>query len=160
MKKIIIALVCVTMSMVVSAQPQPQKNQECGKQECCQEKKMCCQEMGMCCGIDSATMKTVMELRKKYHENFRKELRQTLGDEKYIQYLEAQVYMKQHRAMHKRMNGRRMGQWSQRRAPMMHHGFHGQRPNAGFKAADWKDKKDNDQDKKKDNKKNKKDNKK
>ena len=161
MKKIIIALVCVTMSMVASAQPQPQnKNQECGKQECCQEKKMCCQEMGMCCGIDSATMKTVMELRKKYHENFRKELRQTLGDEKYIQYLEAQVYMKQHRAMHKRMNGRRMGQWSQRRAPMMHHGFHGQRPNAGFKAADWKDKKDNDQDKKKDNKKNKKDNKK
>ena len=62
--------------------------------------------------------------------------------------------------MHKRMNGRRMGQWSKRRTPMMHHGFRGQRPGVGFKAADWKDKKDNDQDKKKDNKKNKKDNKK
>ena len=155
MKKIIIALMCVTVSVAAMAQPQ-KDNQKCDKPMCCQQ--MCCKNMG--CGIDSTTMKTVMELRKKYHENFRKELRQTLGDEKYIQYLEAQVYMKQHRAMHKRMNGRRMGQWSQRRAPMMHHGFHGQRPNAGFKTADWKDKKDNDQDKKKDNKKNKKDNKK
>jgi len=165
MKKTIIALVCFTMSMVVSAQPQPQKNQECGKMECCKDncckdnccKDNCCQQK---CYIDSATMKTVMELRKKYHENFRKELRQTLGDEKYIQYLEAQVYMKQHRAMHKRMNGRRMGQWSKRRTPMMHHGFRGQRPGVGFKAADWKDKKDNDKEKSKDNKKNKKDNKK
>ena len=159
MKKTIIALVCFTMSMVVSAQPQPQKNQECGKMECCKDnccKDNCCQQK---CGIDSATMKTVIELRKKYHENFRKELRQTLGDEKYIQYLEARVYMKQHRAMHKRMNGRRMGQWSQRRNPMMHHGFPGQRPGAGFKAPDCKDKKECDKDQKKD-KKNKKDNKK
>ncbi len=165
MKKTIIALVCFTMSMVASAQPQPQKNQECGKMECCQEKcckdnccqTSCCQQK---CGIDSTTMKTVMELRKKYHENFRKELRQTLGDEKYIQYLEAKVYMQQHRAMHKRMNGRRMGQWSQRRNPMMHHGFRGQRPGVGVKAVDCKDKKECDKDKKKDNRKNKKDNKK
>ena len=154
MKKIFIALVCVTMSMVASAQPQPQnKNQECGKQECCQEKKMCCQEMGMCCGIDSATMKTVMELRKKYHENFRKELRQTLGDEKYIQYLESRVYMQHHRAMHKRMNGHRTGQWSKRRTPMMHHGFRGQHPGAGVKAADCNEKKECDKNQKKDKKK-------
>lgn len=160
MKKTIIALVCFTMSVVASAQPQPQKNQECCKTECCKDnccKESCCQQK--CC-IDSATMKTVMELRKKYHENFRKELRQTLGDEKYIQYLESQVYMKQHRAMHKRMNGRRMGQWSQRRNPMMHHGFRGQRPGVGVKAVDCKDKKECDKDKKKDNRKNKKDNKK
>lgn len=133
MKKTIIALVCFTMSMVALAQPQPQ-----------------------CC-VDSATLKTVMELRKKYHENFRKELRQTLGDEKYIQYLESQVYMKKHRAMHKRKNVRRMGKWSQRRRPMMHPGFRGQHPGAGVKAADGKDKKsfikDKKNDKKKDSKK-------
>lgn len=161
MKKTIIALMCFTMSMVASAQPQPQKNQECGKMECCQDnccKENCCQPK---CGIDSATMKTVIELRKKYRENFRKELRQTLGDEKYIQYLESQVYMKQHRAMHKRMPGQRRGQWSQSRKPMMHHhGFRGQHPGAGVKAADCKDKKECDKDQKKDNKKNKKDNKK
>ena len=160
MKKAIIALSCFTMSMVASAQPQPQKNQECGKMECCKEnccKENCCQQE--CC-IDSATMKTVMELRKKYHENFRKELRQTLGDEKYIQYLEAQVYMKQHRTMHKRMNGRRKGQWSKRRTPVMRHGFRGQHPSAGVKAADSKDKKEFDKNQKKDNKKTKKDNKK
>lgn len=152
MKKTIIALACFTMSMVASAQPQPQKNQECEKMESCKDN--CCQQK--CC-IDSATMKTVMELRKKYHENFRKELRQTLGDEKYIQYLESQVYMKQHRAMHKRMNGRRTGQWSKRRTPMMHHGFRGQHPGEGFKKVDSKDKKDFEKEKKnnkkKDNKK-------
>ena len=154
MKKFFIALVCVTMSMVASAQPQPQnKNQECGKQECCQEKKMCCQEMGMCCGIDSATMKTVMELRKKYHENFRKELRQTLGDEKYIQYLESRVYMQHHRAMHKRMNKHGKGQWGPRRHPMMHQGFPGHHPGEGFNKAECKDKKGCDKDKKKDKKK-------
>lgn len=159
MKKTIIALVCFTMSMVASAQPQPQKNQECGKMECCKDnccKDNCCQQK---CGIDSATMKTVIELRKKYHENFRKELRQTLGDEKYIQYLEAKVYMQQHRAMHKRMNGHRTGQWSKRRNPMMHHGFRGQHPGAGVKAADCNEKKECDKNQKKD-KKNKKDNKK
>ena len=159
-KTIIIALVCFTMSMVASAQPQPQnKNQECGKMECCQEKcckdnccqTSCCQQK---CGIDSTTMKTVMELRKKYHENFRKELRQTLGDEKYIQYLEAKVYMQQHRAMHKRMHGQRGGQWSKRRNPMMHHGFRSHHFGQGFKKADGgKDRKDIDKDKKKDKKK-------
>ncbi len=161
-KTIIIALACFTMSMVASAQPQPQKNQECGKMECCKDncckdnycKKNCCQQK--CC-IDSTTMKTVMELRKKYHENFRKELRQTLGDEKYIQYLESQVYMKQHRAMHKRMHGQRGGQWSKRRNPMMHHGFRGHHPGEGFKKVESKDKKDFEKEKKnnkkKDNKK-------
>ena len=153
MKKIIIALMCVTVSVAAMAQPQ-KDNQKCDKPVCCQQ--MCCKDMG--CGIDSTTMKTVMELRKKYHENFRKELRQTLGDEKYIQYLEAKVYMQHHRAMHKKMNGRRKGQWSQRRHPMMHHGFRGQHPGAGFNAPDCKDKKECDIDPKKDKKK--KDNKK
>ena len=155
MKKIIIALMCVTVSVAAMAQPQ-KDNQKCNKPMCCQQ--MCCKNMG--CGIDSTTMKTVMELRKKYHENFRKELRQTLGDEKYIQYLEARVYMQHHRAMHKKMNGRRKGQWSQRRHPMMHHDFRGQCPGEGFKAPDCKEKKECDKDPKKDNKKNKKDNKK
>ena len=149
MKKIIIALMCVTVSVAAMAQPQ-KDNQKCDKPMCCQQ--MCCKDMG--CGIDSATMKTVMELRKKYHENFRKELRQTLGDEKYIQYLEAKVYMQQHRAMHKRMHGQRGGQWSKRRNPMMYHGFRSHHFGQGFKKADGgKDRKDIDKDKKKDKKK-------
>ena len=63
MKKIIIALMCVTVSVAAMAQPQ-KDNQKCDKPVCCQQ--MCCKDMG--CGIDSTTMKTVMELRKNYHE--------------------------------------------------------------------------------------------
>ena len=119
-----------------------------------------------------------MELKKKYRENYRKELRQTLGDEKYIQYLEYKVAKKHHKAMRKGMRkgmhkGMRkgmapQGQWGmpgQQR--MMHPGFqgrghgHGQKFDGGMKKGDFKGNKDKDKDKNKDKKKdNKKDNKK
>ena len=175
MKKIIIALMCATVSVAAMAQPQGE-NQKSEKPMCCQEMKPCCQDM--CCGIDSTTMKTVMELKKKYRENYRKELRQTLGDEKYIQYLEYKVAKKHHKAMRKAMKQRkgmrrgmgpqRGGQWGmpgQQR--MMHPGFqgrghgHGQKFEGGMKKGDFKGNKDKDKDKNKDKKKdNKKDNKK
>ena len=175
MKKIIIALMCATVSVAAMAQPQGE-NQKSEKPMCCQEMKPCCQDM--CCGIDSTTMKTVMELKKKYRENYRKELRQTLGDEKYIQYLEYKVAKKHHKAMRKGMRkgmhkGMRkgmapQGQWGmpgQQR--MMHPGFqgrghgHGQKFEGGMKKDDFKGNKDKDKDKNKDKKKdNKKDNKK
>ena len=190
MKKFIIALMCATVSVAAVAQPQ-KENQKCDKPMCCQENKACCQEgkaccmqMGcqdMCCGIDSTTMKTVMELKKKYRENYRKELRQTLGDEKYIQYLEYQVAKKHHKAMRKAMKGKHKGmrrgmgpqgggQWGmpgQQR--MMQPGFqghrhgNGQKFEGGVKKDDFKGNKDKDKnkDKNKDKKKdNKKDNKK
>ena len=179
MKKIIIALMCATVSVAAMAQPQGE-NQKCDKPMGCQEMKPCCQQMGcqdMVCGIDSTTMKTVMELKKKYRENYRKELRQTLGDEKYIQYLEYQVAKKHHKAMRKAMKGKhkgmrkgmgpqRGGQWGmpgQQR--MMYPGFQGHRHGNGqkfeggmkkdeFKGNKDKDKnKDKNKDKKKDNKK-------
>lgn len=170
MKKFIIALMCATVSVAAVAQPQ-KENQKCDKPMCCQENKACCQEgkaccqegkaccmqMGcqdMCCSIDSTTMKTVMELKKKYRENYRKELRQTLGDEKYIQYLEYQVAKKHRKAMK-----HRKGQWGQpnpRR--MVRPGFPGPGPKfqSGMKKDDFKGNKDTDKknkDKKKDNKK-------
>ena len=166
MKKIIIALMCATVSVAAMAQPQGE-NQKSEKPMCCQEMKPCCQDM--CCGIDSTTMKTVMELKKKYLENYRKELRQTLGDEKYIQYLEYQVAKKHHKAMRKAMKGKhkgmrkgmgpqRGGQWGmpgQQR--MMHPGFqgrgHGQKFEGGMKKGDFKGNKDKKKDNKKDNKK-------
>ena len=167
MKKIIIALMCATVSVAAMAQPQGE-NQKSEKPMCCQEMKPCCQDM--CCGIDSTTMKTVMELKKKYLENYRKELRQTLGDEKYIQYLEYKVAKKHHKAMRKGMRkgmhkGMRKdmapqggGQWGmpgQQR--MMHPGFqgrgHGQKFEGGMKKGDFKGNKDKKKDNKKDNKK-------
>ena len=155
MKKIIIALMCATVSVAAMAQPQ-KENQKCDKPMCCQQ--MGCKDMG--CGIDSATMKTVMELKKKYRENYRMELRQTLGDEKYIQYLEFQVDKKHRKAMRKAMKQRR-GQWGQpnpRR--MVRPGFPGPGPKfkSDMKKDDFKGDKDKNKDKKKDNKK--KDNKK
>ena len=155
MKKIIIALMCATVSVASMAQPQ-RENQKSEKPMCCQEIKPCCQDM--CCGIDSTTMKTVMELKKKYRENYRKELRQTLGDEKYIQYLEYQVDKKHRKAMRKAMKHRK-GQWGQpnpRR--MVRPGFPGPGPKfqSGMKKDDFKGNKDTDKknkDKKKDNKK-------
>ena len=169
MKKFIIALMCATVSVAAMAQPQGE-NQKCDKPMGCQEMKPCCQQMGcqdMVCGIDSTTMKTVMELKKKYRENYRKELRQTLGDEKYIQYLEYQVDKKHRKAMRKAMKHRK-GQWGQpnpRR--MVRPGFqghrHGQKFEGGMKKDDFKGNKDKDKnkDKNKDKKKdNKKDNKK
>lgn len=158
--------------------------QKCCQDGCCQEGKACCQQMccldgccqQMCCGIDSTTMKTVMELKKKYRENYRKELRQTLGDEKYIQYLEYKVFkqqrkamrkgMKQYKGMRRGMGPQGGGQWGmpgQQR--MMHPGFqgrghgHGQKFEGGVKKDDFKGNKDKDKnkdknkDKKKDNKK-------
>ena len=177
MKKIIIALMCATVSVAAVAQPQ-KENQKCDKPMCCQENKACCQDgccqegkaccqqmccqdgccQQMCCGIDSTTMKTVMELKKKYRENYRKELRQTLGDEKYIQYLEYKVFKQQRKAMRKAMKHRK-GQWGQpnpRR--MVRPGFPGPGPKfqSGMKKDDFKGNKDTDKknkDKKKDNKK-------
>jgi hypothetical protein len=166
MKKFIIALMCATVSVAAVAQPQ-KENQKCDKPMCCQD---------MCCGIDSTTMKTVMELKKKYRENYRKELRQTLGDEKYIQYLEYKVAKKERKAMRKAMKHRRGmahqrgGQWRMRgQHRMMHPGFqsrgngYGQKFEGGMKKDDFKGNKDKDKnkDKNKDKKKdNKKDNKK
>ena len=143
MKKIIIALLCATVSVAAMAQPQ-KENQECGKPKCGQP--MCGQQM---CGIDSTTMKTVMELKKKYRENYRKELRQTLGDEKYIQYLEWQVDKKHRKAMRKAMKQRK-GQWGkpgQHRG--MHPGFkgHGQKFDGDKKKDDVKGNKDKDKNK-------------
>ena len=188
MKKFIIALMCATVSVAAMAQPQ-KENQKCDKPMCCQENKACCQEnkaccqegkaccmqMGcqdMCCGIDSTTMKTVMEVKKKYRENYRKELRQTLGDEKYIQYLEYKVAKKERKAMRKAMKHRRGmahqrgGQWRmQGQHRMMHPGFqgrgngYGQKFEGGMKKDDVKGNKDKGKDKdkkkvdKKDNKK-------
>lgn len=146
--------------------------QKCCQDGCCQEGKACCQQMccqdgccqQMCCGIDSTTMKTVMELKKKYRENYRKELRQTLGDEKYIQYLEYKVFKQQRKAMRKGMKQyrgmahQRGGQWRmQGQHGMMHPGFHGhghgQKSEGGMKKDDVKGNKDKGKDKKKDNKK-------
>ena len=155
MKKFIIALMCATVSVASMAQPQ-KENQKCDKpMMCCQQ--MCCQDMG--CGIDSTTMKTVMELKKKYRENYRKELRQTLGDEKYIQYLEYKVAKKNRKAMHKAMRKgmkHRKGQWGMpNHRGMMRPGFHGhgQKFEGGMKKDDFKGEKDKNKDKKKDNKK-------
>ncbi len=144
MKKIIISLMCVTMGLMAYAQPQ-QESQEMKQTPC--PKMMFCPAN---CGIDSTTLKTVFEMRKKYRENYRKELRQTLGDEKYIEYLEFMVDKKQQKAMRKRMKANRK-QWAKRRGQKgMGKGRFGKQADKGI-AND----KPNDKNKSKDTKKNK-----
>lgn len=111
MKKIIMALVCATMSLTLMAQPKNNTVQpkhecaQCGQMQCRQHRMMP-QAMGDVrllkqAGLDSTKIKQVMELRKqnmkaqmdlrkKYKEDFRK----LLGDEAYIKYLEAKVAQK------------------------------------------------------------------
>lgn len=136
MKKIIMALMCAAVSLTITAQPRGSKAPKQGENPVeCQRPtprmRMMPQVAGDIAmlrqaGLDSVKIRQVMELRKQnrkaqrdLQEKYKNDLRQLIGDEAYIKYLEAKVAKKNRKAVRQGKRGRKA---------MMRRGMRGQRP--------------------------------
>lgn len=146
MKKLIMALVCLTVSVAMMAQPEGNGKKDFnrqGRQNAGMQRRSASPDIMVMkmIGVDSTKVKAVKELKHKQmakagedakaqmkarmeaRKEYNKELRQILGDDKYIEYLEATIAMQQRQQMRRGMPRVGMHQRGQgnrfQRKPMM-----------------------------------------